>query len=244
VIIDHLTLWQRLTWAAHLWKALSKQHHKDLAPQFARYLADDGVVLDVGAHAGQFSKLFAALVPQGRVYAFEPGSYALSILRKTIRFKGLGNVRIAPFGLGSRAGFFPLSLPLKKRGSVGYGAGFVGDAALEPRQSVSETIEIRILDEFIEAENIARVDFIKADIEGFELEMLRGAAQLLARDHPAVFIEINHAHLKREGGSAEEIFRLMADAGYFSADLATGAPLADNQPQQGDILFLARDDVG
>ena len=44
-------------------------------------LKGESVVLDVGAHAGQMAKLFAGLVPRGHVYAFEPGAYALAVLR-------------------------------------------------------------------------------------------------------------------------------------------------------------------
>ena len=66
------TLRQRLDWLRHLGVACFQQHHTELTPVFRPLIAPDAVVIDVGAHAGQFSKLFAGLAPQGRVYAFEP----------------------------------------------------------------------------------------------------------------------------------------------------------------------------
>ena len=84
----------RLTpsFVAHLWKAVTQQHHRELLPLLARCVPRDGAVLDVGAHAGQFTKLFARLAANGRVYAIEPGSYARGILRAAIWARRLDNV--------------------------------------------------------------------------------------------------------------------------------------------------------
>ena len=132
-------------------------------------------------------------------------------------------------------------MPLKKSGSLGFGLGFVGEAGQESRQIVNENIRVRELDEFVAERNIQRVDFIKADIEGYELEMLRGARMVLERDQPAVYIEVDEARLKRAGGSAEEIFQLMAAVGYYCADLASGDALPKGHMKEGDLFFLAYD---
>ncbi len=239
-IIDQLNLWQRLTWFAHLWKACTKQHHQELIPHFARYITPGDVVLDIGAHAGQFSKLFAGLASKGQVYSFEPSSYALSILNKAIRFTGKNNVTIVPTGLGSAAGTFILSIPLKSSGSVGYGVSFVGDPSQEERHTVSESVTITTLDTFVHAQQIDRVDFIKADIEGFELKMLRGAREVLECHQPAIYMEIYEPHLKRAGTSPAEVFQFIEEAGYVRADLASGTALAKEILTEGDHLFLAK----
>src|SRR5690242_6265415 len=92
------------TWLAHLFKAVAKQHHRELVPVFARFIPEDGVVLDVGAHAGQFAKIFARLARKGRVFAFEPGTYARSILRLALYLNRARNVAIVPMGLGEAPG--------------------------------------------------------------------------------------------------------------------------------------------
>lgn len=56
--VPRLTLRQRLTWFAHLWKALARQHHLELFPQFRPFIPTDGVVLDVGACTQEGSQLF------------------------------------------------------------------------------------------------------------------------------------------------------------------------------------------
>src|ERR1700723_2776612 len=82
------------SFVAHLWKAVTQQHHRELLPALERCVPRDGVVLDIGAHAGQFTKLFAGLAADGRVYAIEPGSYARGILRAAIWARGFDNVAI------------------------------------------------------------------------------------------------------------------------------------------------------
>src|SRR5579862_5528537 len=81
---------------AHLFKAAFKQHHRELLPLLRPLISFDAVVLDVGAHAGQYAKLFSRLAPHGRVYAIEPQSYARRILRAAIAVNRLKNVTVLP----------------------------------------------------------------------------------------------------------------------------------------------------
>ncbi len=172
----------RLTWCAHLFKSCTKQHHQELRPALSQLIRSDSVILDVGSHAGQFAKLFARLAQRGHVYAFEPGSYALSILRPAIRFNRFDNITVLPFGLGDAPAELDLSVPIKPSGSVGYGLSHIGavnsDSDGERRvgwRYVEESIRISTIDEVVAARRIDRVDFIKADIEGWEMRMLAGA---------------------------------------------------------------------
>ena len=89
-------------------------------------IPEDGVVFDVGAHAGQFAKLFARLAPRGFIYAFEPGSYARFILRIALRLNGIGNVAVLPLALGDRSGVALLTVPVKRSGSYGFGLSHLG----------------------------------------------------------------------------------------------------------------------
>ena len=72
-----------------------------LVPRIARLVPAAAIVFDVGAHAGQYTNLFARAAAQGRVYAFEPGSYARSILRTVVWLHGLANVAVLPMALGA-----------------------------------------------------------------------------------------------------------------------------------------------
>lgn len=236
-----LSLRARLSWCAHFWKAATQQHHRAYAPLFRRYLPHDGVVFDVGAHAGQFTKLFAGIARDGKVYAFEPGGYALSILGRVVALRGLRNVEIIPFGLSDRARAGTLHVPLKRSGSMGFGLSHFG---AETRASVAETVTLSTIDAFAAERKLARLDFIKADIEGWEMRMLAGAAATIARFRPALLLEVQAAHLARAGDTAAAMWdffaRLDYDAQVVREESAALALSPAPQPAEGDVLWTPR----
>ncbi len=229
--MNPLTTRQGLTWLAHFWKAVIRQHHTEMRPRFRPYIPSDGVVMDVGAHAGQYTKLFSAMLPHGHVHAFEPGGYALSILQRVKSIRRLSNITIHPYGLGDASESRVLNVPIKESGSVGFGLSFVGDHKATTRRTVEETIEIRRLDDVVRGHRISRVDFIKLDIEGSELRTLVGAKATLLRFRPAIFVELVDQNLARRGDSVEALSEFLCDLGYSPVGgWGTYRP-------KGDLLF-------
>ena len=213
----------RLTWCAHLYKACVKRHHRELYPALSQLIESDFVIFDVGSHAGQFTKLFSRLVPNGHVYAFEPGSYALSILRPAIRMNRLENVTLFPCGLGDVSGEVRLSVPIKPSGSIGYGISHIisDDIQLIKEKRIGwgyheELIKISTIDEMVENQSIDRIDFIKADIEGWELRMLYGAELTLSRHKPTLMIEVDNSHLSRANDNSSILFKYLENFGYHA----------------------------
>jgi FkbM family methyltransferase len=221
---------------AHLFKAVCKQHHRELVPLLRPLIPADAVVLDVGAHAGQYAKLFARLAPRGRVYAIEPQSYARRILRAAIRLNRLPNVEILPLALGSAPGTATLTIPVKASGSYGFGLAHLGP---HTRAGAAETedVEVTTLDALATRLALTRLDFIKADIEGWEQPMIEGGRATLTRFKPALLIELNEEHLRRAGSSVAALWQLLIGLGYRACAGTPGmAPL--NEPRDGDVLFL------
>jgi FkbM family methyltransferase len=223
---------------AHLFKAVFKQHHRELLPLLRPLISADAVVLDVGAHAGQYAKLFARLAPRGRVYAVEPQSYARRILRAALAVNRLGNVIILPVALGARRGKARLTIPVKASGSYGFGLAHLGpDQRGGPAET--EEVDVETLDGLAQRLGLARLDFIKADIEGFEQAMIEGATLTLKRLKPALLIEFNQAHLARAGGSVASLWKMLKGLGYRPFDPGVGSAMAPiSRPRQGDILWL------
>ena len=184
----------------------------------------------------------------GTFPAFEPGSYALSILRPAIRFNRIRNVTVFPNGLGDAAAELRLSVPIKPSGSVGYGLSHVStvNSKLDDERRVGwryieESISISTIDEVVAAQRIDRVDFIKADIEGWEMRMLAGAEATILRHHPSLMIEVVGEHLARAGDRSDALFKYLAGFGYRAYIL--DAPLRKfveiTRPEDNDI-FLAQ----
>jgi FkbM family methyltransferase len=240
-----LSFRQRLSFAAHVFKALLKQHHAELLPILGPLVASDAVVVDAGAHAGQFTKLFAALAPEGKVFAFEPGSYAGAILRRVVRWHGLAQVEVIRSGLSDREGDGELVLPIKPSGSLGFGLAHVqrAPAAAESTDETKtlrrERIKLTTLDRFAEARALIRLDFLKADVEGFEARLLTGGMATIARFRPAILLEVVGAHLARADDAPGDIWRLLAPLGYRSFRMRLPKPVPSPFSGDGDYLFLA-----
>lgn len=240
-IFHQLTFRQKLTYCAHLFKVLVKQHHQPLIPLLEKFIPKNTNVIDVGGHAGQMTKIFCKLAPLGKVYAFEPGTYAYSILSKTKFFKKLSNLEIFKIGLSSQDDIVAFHIPLKKSGSVGYGTSHIH---LEDHKTikgayVEEKIKVTSLDNFVLSKNLKNISFIKIDVEGHELDVLKGAQKVIASDHPVIMIEINSEHLARSNTSKHQIFDYLEKQGYTSARIvdATGDLIHDHNREEADFLF-------
>jgi FkbM family methyltransferase len=169
--------------------------------------------LDVGANVGAVTRYLAGLVgPEGMVLAFEPAPENFAILS---RRRWGPNVRLVEAAAGA---------------TTGEAALFVSDdlnvdhrmyASTEPRARVPVR-QVR-LDEAVAGRS---VDFVKMDIQGYELEALRGMTGILARPTPMVMIlEFWPWGLRQAGESPEALLRFLADAG-FTVGLLGGEPLA------------------
>jgi FkbM family methyltransferase len=239
-----LTLRQYLGRIAHIYRALFRRHHKPMYALLASYIPKDGVVFDVGGHAGQFAKLFAHLAPEGAVFVFEPARYARSILQIMAGLKNYPNLFVLPFGLGETPGEMALNVPVKKKGNIGFGLSFIGEKmASDGRFSavMAERVFITTIDTMAEVLALKRLDFIKADIEGFEFFMLKGAQETLKKFHPPMMLELTESSLSRHGQKIKDVFAFMASLGYTAHFLnethGTLSP-ADPDTKGGDFVFL------
>jgi FkbM family methyltransferase len=231
------------SFVAHLWKAATQQHHGALAPLIARLVPEDAIVFDVGAHAGQFAKLFARRAVRGRVYAFEPGSYARSILRSAMWLNRLSNVAIVPAALGAEPGLNMLTVPVKPSGSSAFGLSHLGPAESRWEAVTEELVPQSTVDAAVAALALPRLDLIKADIEGWELQMLCGAGGTLGRLRPRLMLEVSAGHLARAGDRAEDLFEFLAGRGYRGFNMAGGRLAPQPSPSDGDFCFLPEEDA-
>lgn len=133
------------------------------------------VVIDVGAWIGDFSAY--ASNKGAIVYAFEPDPSNIRWLKKTAKLNR--NIIIVPLGLGNEEKKMGLS-----RKSLG---SYIID-----KKSKGLEVTITTLDKFVKNNNIDRVDFIKADIEGYERNLLLGAREVLRRFKPKLSICTYH----------------------------------------------------
>lgn len=132
------------------------------------------VVFDVGANVGAYSEQVLRLVgPDVKIFAFEPSAAAFEALQA--RFGEHANVELQRKGVSAHSGTATLwsAVPGSVLGTMFHDETTNADVRGEP-------IELVSLDEFCAEKGVERIDLLKLDVEGGELEALRGATRLLS----------------------------------------------------------------
>ncbi len=203
------------------------------------------VCFDVGAAYGMYTFPLADLVgPHGAVHSFEPQPRPRAVLATMRRAAGAAHVRLSDHGMGRSAGSLPLVLPSR------YGVRISGHAHLADRLTASVPtaqpaprrihVPVTTIDDVCVERAIERVHFIKADVEGFEPEVLHGAARVLERDMPALLLEIEDRHLCRYGRTADEVTGMLRDRGYAMQTWRDGEWRAAERVVLGTRNYLFR----
>jgi FkbM family methyltransferase len=143
------------------------------------------VVLDAGANVGSYTLLFAIWAgAAGRVFAFEPAPDAREGLRQHLELNGLaGRVEIVPVALSSTVGSVPFHID---------GASGANAIAAASDRSAARAIEVETttIDAFCEEHRLCP-DVVKIDVEGAELDVIRGARRALTRAGVHAFVEFH-----------------------------------------------------
>lgn len=164
-------------------------------------------VLDVGGNIGVYTVLLSRLVgPAGRVISFEPDPDLCASLRENCARNGCTNVTVHGFALGRQADRLVLRRLILNSGDNTLGAGGSGLF----RQEVA--VEVVALDEFLPG---LRPDFVKVDVQGWELPVLQGMAHTLAANpQAALCVEFWPAGLRRAGYAPGDLISFLHDRGY------------------------------
>jgi FkbM family methyltransferase len=183
------------------------------------FLREGMNVLDIGAHHGLYTLLASKLVGRsGKVFAFEPSPRERKRLKQHLKLNACANVKVEDFALGSVDGLADLFVV---DGEEDYCNSLRPPAVRAKTRKVA--VEISTLDGFLERERIGRVDFIKIDVEGAELEVLKGASKLLdSRERPVFLIEVYDTRTTPWGYRARDIVRFLDRHGYQLAAQQSG----------------------
>ena len=182
-----------------------------------------GDFVDVGAHIGMYAIRAAhELEGRGRVLAFEPNPAARAQLAENVALNGCENVIVSEAAVSDEVGNALLHVPTTEDPSF---------SSLEPgRFAEGEPVDVEMttLDAAV-AEHGLRPSFVKVDVEGVELEVVRGARDTLARDRPTLLVEVNEQ-------SAPEVQRLLPN---YRAERVAGRKLAEVAGGSGlfNVLF-------
>ena len=141
------------------------------------------VVFDVGANVGDYSLLVRRHSPSAFIYAFEPSERVYRQLAQNLSARG--DVRAKSYNIGfsdaeKDVELYSYSIEGQEISLLASLVRRLPTQVLETRVSSSERIQTKTIDGFCSTNAIERIDFLKLDVEGHELAILRGASQYLA----------------------------------------------------------------
>ena len=164
------------------------------------------VILDVGAHNGEWLFVLKAISPHAVVHAFEPFPALAAFLRTLVERNRWTGVHVTETLVGAEPG----------NGELHFADGATDCASTVVDFQATYSACLRVsrltLDDYVEAHGLDEVSLVKIDVEGGEREVLQGAARTLARLRPPIVLELlfttNPAHLQRQRETIGQLARL------------------------------------
>jgi len=184
------------TWPALLEMYIQKERlkFKDFLPK------RNQIVIDAGASLGDYTLIYSKLIgKRGKVITFEPNKKAFNLLLKNIEANKVSNVIALRMALWNEEGTISI-----KEGNF---------STLDKISSEKENtyrVKAITLDSIVKKLKLKRVDLVKIDVEGAEVQVLKGSLETIRRFHPKIIVEV-HEWL---GVKSNEIMQLLKKYGY------------------------------
>ena len=167
-----------------------------------KYLKKGSCFVDVGANIGLMSLYAKSVVgEQGKIFSFEPHPKTAKILRFNIALNSMKGVEVVEKGVGSKKG----SAQIFDRWDVNRGGASLLSSSTEQK---GYDIEVVTLDDFFSDIDIS---MIKIDIEGFELEALKGASRILSSTKPPILIVECTEETEHQGYSRVALYKWLKE---------------------------------
>jgi FkbM family methyltransferase len=191
------------------WPGVDQYYEPDVRAALLHFLKPGDIFLDCGANIGYFSVLAGHLVgPLGQVIAIEANPVTQLLLDRNLRLNGLG--KVVRCALAGSAGDLELFVP--RAGDV-YSSlrtgGLVTGTDIERFH-----VPGRTLDEVVSSLNLQRLDLLKIDIEGAELDVLRSAQRVMRELRPIIVCEYGTNTWPAFGASKDDLLLLLKQWNY------------------------------
>lgn len=184
---------------------------------FGRFVREGDVTLDIGANSGFHTVCLSGIVGDtGFVHAFEPVVFNYNKLVTNLHLNGIQNVATHPYALGNinekhlmnviREGEF-------EQGNHSLAANEKIEGVLKDKVEPTE-VQVHRLDDVLD-DQLTRLDFIKIDVEGFEIEVLRGAQKLLDKFQPIIIMEWVEERMRHIGVNPKDFLPIFRDQYVF-----------------------------
>jgi len=178
-----------------------------------RFIKKNMVVIDIGANHGYYTLLISKIIDgEGIVIAFEPVNSLVKKLKKNITLNRLKNIIVEPYAVSLKEETREFYLCLDGKESLSSLRLPSNDVFCRKKKIKINTI---FLDKYLHDKEITKVDFIKIDAEGGELNILKGGVDLLVNFRPVIMCEIDEKRTIPWGYTPSEIYNFLKAHNYL-----------------------------
>ncbi len=166
--------------------AVLGKYEPPLQQAFLNHLKPGDVVYDIGANVGFFTILAAKLVgSSGKVYAFEPAPENVAIVRRNLKQNNFSHVTVIEKAVFSSTGTAELLLAKYAGGHT------LATVGTPPDLDGSLAVQLVSIDYLVDRQEIEPPKFVKIDVEGAEIEVLKGMSQTISQFKPTIIYEVD-----------------------------------------------------
>lgn len=162
--------------------------HEPLSTQWVREELTNGMtVIDIGANLGYYVLLEASQIgPEGKIYAIEPNPITFEILQKNIQLNQLKNVESQCIAVAAEIGQVEMHIARQFNWTHLPHKNLDSDRAKDMLRWVRKTVPVNTttLDDFVQQHNIQCINFVRMDVEGYEIEVIKGGLRTLSAHRP------------------------------------------------------------
>ncbi len=211
-------------------------YERDQVLCWESFVIADAVVADIGANAGYYSLVASAKAYAGSVFSFEPDQRSVRQLKENIHLNKITNIHPIELAISSVTSEFPLYLAGSEN------TGMTGLRKPDTFTGSTESVQVIYLDEWVLLLGVERIDLIKMDIEGSEMEALKGMKEVLQSFRPVLFVEICQELLSRFDARVEDIYTFLEGFSYQAYQIIAPHTIQRIQKPIEDelVLFLPK----
>ncbi len=194
-----------------------------------------GTVIDVGANRGQFALFALHRFPRARIVCFEPLPNAFQKLAQVVGHDP--RISVQQCAIGAVEETLSLNVTRRDDSSSLFKPTYLQTHTFSNTNAVSSVdVAVRRLDDVIDTCSLSCPFLLKIDVQGFELEVIRGAERLLREDGD-ILVEASFAELYKGQALADEVVATLLSQGYRLRGISSLTHGLDGASLQGDFLF-------
>lgn len=214
--------------------------HEPLTTQWVKdELAEGMTVLDIGANLGYYVLLEASLIgEQGRIYAVEPVPKNYDILHKNLALNRVVNATTARLAISGESGQMAMRLTPQTNWAHLPHQHLDSERATSMLQNVQDTTQVQTmtLDEFVEKHGIECINFLRMDVEGYEIEIIKGGLDTLSSHRPMKVLMEVHPFLANDVTPFVEMLSSLFAMGFRVKTVGHAGNLVYQWPSPDEVV--------